>query len=305
MAPTFSLIIPTFRRPKQLTECLEAVAALDYATDRFEVVVVDDGSREPVDHVIQPFRDRFSVSLLHKTNGGPGSARNAGAAISRGEFLAFTDDDCRPASDWLRKLEVRLRQETNRIVGGRVVNLLSQNPYATTSQIIIDVAYAYYNRNPDDACFFASNNMAVSADLFEKIGGFDIDFRLASEDRELCDRWRHQGYKMSYASEAVVFHAHPLTFRTFCKQHFNYGRGARRFHRVRARRGSGRFLPELKSHAHFLHLLREPLARLPLERAFMTCALLTLWQFVNAAGFFYEGRGSEVGRYRGLWSPML
>jgi GT2 family glycosyltransferase len=287
-APTFSLIIPTFHRPEQLTDCLESVVALDYAPGRLEVIVVDDGSPEPLDHISQSFGGRLNLVLLRKVNGGPGSARNAGAAIARGKFLAFTDDDCRPAVDWLQKLEVRLCRQADRIVGGRVVNLLSQNLYATTSQTIVDVAYAYYNRNPDDARFFASNNLAISAELFRTIGGFDTDFRIASEDRELCDRCRHRGYKMSYAPEAVVFHAHHLTLRSFCKQHFNYGRGAMRFHRVRALRGSGRLSQELRFHAHFLRLLREPLSRLSFDRAVSVCALLVLWQVVNAGGFLYE-----------------
>jgi len=286
--PTFSIIIPTFRRPKQLTDCLTAVAALEYRPDRFEVIIVDDGSPEPLDAIVRPFRDRLDVSLIRKTNSGPGSARNVGATVARGKFFAFTDDDCSPASDWLQKLEGGFCKDARRLIGGRVVNMLSHNLYSTTSQIIVDIAYAYYNRNPEDARFFASNNIAVPAAPFWELGGFDGNFRVASEDREFCDRWVHGGYKMSYAPDAVVFHAHSLTLRSFCQQHFNYGRGAGQFHRVRTLRGSGRLVRELKFHAHFLQLLRKPLSHLPRERALPICALLVLWQLVNAAGFLYE-----------------
>lgn len=286
--PTFSIIIPTFRRPRQLTDCLTAVAALDYAPDGFEVIVVDDGSPEPLSDVVRPFRDRLNLTFLHKVNGGPGSARNEGAAVARGQFLAFTDDDCRPTADWLRQLEACFLKDASRLIGGRVINLLTHNPYSVTSQLIVETAYAYYNRDPQDARFFASNNMAVSADLFRVIGGFDVNFRIASEDREFCNRWLLSDHKMTYAPDAVVLHAHWLTLRSFCRLHFNYGRGARRFHRVRVLREPGHPRQELKFHAHFLRFLRVPLSQLPRKRAAAVCALLVLWELANAAGFLYE-----------------
>lgn len=286
--PTFSIIIPTFRRPRQLTDCLTAVAALDYAPDGFEVIVVDDGSPEPLSDVVQPFRDRFALTLLHKANGGPGSARNEGAAVARGQFLAFTDDDCQPTPDWLRQLEAGFLKDASRLIGGRVINLLTQNPYSVTSHLIVETAYAFYNRDPRNARFFASNNMAVPADLFRAIGGFDVNFRVASEDREFCNRWLFNAHKMSYVPDAVVLHAHWLTLRGFCRLHFNYGRGARRFHRVRVLREPGHLRQELKFHTHFLRFLRAPLSQLPRKRAAAVCALLLLWELVNAAGFLYE-----------------
>jgi GT2 family glycosyltransferase len=264
------------------------MAALDYAPDGFEVIVVDDGSPEPLSDVVRPFRDRLDLTLLHKENGGPGSARNEGAAVARGQFLAFTDDDCQPTADWLRQLETGFLKDASRLIGGRVINLLTHNPYSVTSQLIVETAYAYYNRDPQNARFFASNNMAVPADLFRAIGGFDVDFRIASEDREFCNRWLLNDHKMSYAPDAVVLHAHWLTLRSFCRLHFNYGRGARRFHRIRVLREPGHLRQELKFHAYFLRFLRAPLSQLPRKHAAAVCALLILWELANAAGFLYE-----------------
>jgi GT2 family glycosyltransferase len=100
--------------------------------------------------------------------------------------------------------------------------------------------YAYYNADPSQARFFASNNLVFPADGFHALGGFDTTFR-TSEDRDLCNHGLHHGYHMTYAPEVIVSHAHVLTLRTFWQQHFNYGRGAFRYHRARARRGSGFF----------------------------------------------------------------
>ena len=96
---------------------------------------------------------------------------------------------------------------------------------------------------PEDLlCIFRANNLALPEDRFRAIGGFDTIFPLAaSEDREFCDRWLHHGFQMTYAPEAVVYHARALTFRSFWRQHFKYGRGAFHFHQVRARLGGRRW----------------------------------------------------------------
>lgn len=288
-APLFSVIVPTYARPRQLALCLEALAGLDFSHDQFEVVVVDDGSPTPPREVTASFADRLSITLLTQPNAGPGAARNTGAAHARGQFLAFTDDDCTPEKGWLSRLEAAFREAPDCLLGGRTVNRLTGNAYAAASQVIVDAAYAFYNDDSASARFFASNNMAVPADRFRQSGGFDVAFRIASEDRELCDRWRHTGGRLVYVPDAVVFHAHPLTFLGFCRQHFSYGRGARRYHRLRARRRSGRLSADMGFHARLPRLVRPSLSRLPWRQAAVVVGLLGVWQVANALGFFYEG----------------
>ena len=107
--------------------------------------------------------------------------------------------------------------------GGQSFNALPTNPYSTASQLLISYLYSYYNGRSSQARFFASNNLAFPADGLRAIGGFDATYtRTAGEDRELCDRWLTDGRRKLYAPDAVVYHAHALTFRTFWRQHFNY-----------------------------------------------------------------------------------
>ena len=99
--PFFSIIVPTYNRPRQLADCLRALSALDYPRRRFEVIVVDDGSASPLAEVVAPFHPLFRLTLVTQDNAGPAAARNTGAALAQGEFLAFTDDDCLPSGRWL------------------------------------------------------------------------------------------------------------------------------------------------------------------------------------------------------------
>jgi GT2 family glycosyltransferase len=293
--PHFSIIVPTHARPRQLATCLRSLARLDYPRNSFEVIVVDDGTETPPEAVVASFCDQLDVTLLRQAHAGPAAARNTGAEHARGRFLAFTDDDCTPALDWLQRLATRFARAPDRAIGGRTLNALPDNLYSTASQLIVDVVYAHYNAHPDQASFFATNNLAIPADRFQAIGGFDADFfPFASEDRDFCNRWLYHGSRMIFAPEALVYHAHTLTLRTFLRQHFGYGRGAFRYHKARARCGSGRFTVEVKFYRNLLSLLRDTLSQVSGQRALSLATLLLLWQAANAAGFLWEGASQAL-----------
>ncbi len=285
MATKFSIVIPTRGRPAQLAMCLRSLEALDYPRDRFEVIVVDDGSEQP----LPAYHGPLAVTWLRQPPAGPATARNTGVAQARGELLAFTDDDCAPAPDWLQTLELRLTRHPAHLVGGAVINALPENPYSTASQQLASYLYTYYNADAGHARFFTSNNMALATARFREIGGFDeTSPRAAAEDRELCDRWRQRGGPMCYAADAVVHHAHQLTLRSFWRQHFNYGRGAHYFHITRQQRGGGPI--RVEPWKFYRDLLRYPFA-VSHPRAFRQTGLLFLSQIANALGFFRERYG--------------
>jgi GT2 family glycosyltransferase len=284
----FAVVIPTCDRPAQLAECLTSLTRQTYPRSAFEVIVVDDGSTAPIAGVVAQFSDRLDIRLIRQPRAGPAAARNCGIAAARANVLAFTDDDCCAAPDWLERLDARFQQQGELLVGGCVTNALDDNVFAATSQLIHDMAYAHHNTDGGDARFFATNNLAVSAEPLVRLGGFDPAFRVASEDRDFCARWHESGRVLAYAPDAKVSHAHRLTFWRFCAQHFRYGRGAWRFHRALRRRGRGRFVRDLGFHARFLRRAGSPLSTRNGHGAVTVAALLLVWQIANLAGFAFE-----------------
>jgi len=284
--PLFSIVIPTYSRPKQLASCLQALTRLDYPRERFEVIVVDDGSKTPLQGVVSPFRGQLDLLLVEQVKAGPGAARNTGAARAQGKFLAFTDDDCIPAPNWLKNLALAFTALPDRIIGGRVLDALPSNLYSAASQLMHDAVYDYYNADPNQANFLASNNLALPTERFLAIGGFDTTFPLAAgEDNDLCNRWLHQGYRMTYDPEVVVYHAHALTLRSFCKQHFNRGRAAFHYRQMHFRRGWER----VKADPNFyLHLFRNPLLQADGPRALLLELVLLVSHVAKTTGFLWE-----------------
>lgn len=283
----YSVIVPTYQRPAALERCLDALGAQTLGRDRFEVIVVDDGSTEPPRAAVARAAASFDVRLIEQANAGPAAARNSGARAARGDYVVFTDDDCRPDPEWLRAIDQAVAQHPGCAIGGRVVNALRHGLYSTASQLLVEFLYDYFNVDRSSGRFFITSNLALPVREFERIGAFDVSFPFAAaEDRDLCDRWREAGLAMVYCDEAVVHHEHSLALRSFCRQHFNYGRGAYYLHRARARRGEARLRVEPPN--FYARLVGYPFGRAEGTRAVALSALMALSQGVYVGGYVAE-----------------
>ncbi len=288
--PSFSIVVPTYNRPKQLERCLTALTQLDYPDDRVEIIIVDDGSNTPLDSTVAPFQTSADIAknifLLRQTNAGPAAARNVGVQQAKGDYIAFTDDDCMPSSDWLRQFAEALQRNPAAMLGGRTLNALPKNLFSSASQALIDYLYSYYDA-ADQGVFFASNNIAMERSQFLAIGGFDVSFPLAAaEDRNLCDCWQQAGYPMKYVPSATIQHAHALSLKSFWRQHFGYGRGAFCFHQVRAQRTDQPIKVEpLK---FYTDLLTYPMTTENVRSPLTVSGLFFLSQVATTTGFFWE-----------------
>ena len=295
--PDYSIVIPTYQRRDSLARCLQAIEALRFPRERFEVVVVDDGSSTPPADVLEALDRSLQAHLATTPHAGPATARNIGARLARGRYLVFTDDDCMPHDDWLLSIDRRTASKSGGVaIGGHTVNVLTDNVYAAASQGIIDYLYEYFGGHSAPRRFFTSNNLVVPREEFLSLGGFNETFALAAaEDRDFCERWLEAGKRLQYADDVIVRHAHVLDFPRFNRQHFNYGRGAFDLHRSRAQRGEGSL--KIEPLRFYSGLVAYPLRESQSLRAvFLT--FLHLWSQISyVAGYFYERvrRGWAIG----------
>jgi glycosyltransferase involved in cell wall biosynthesis len=292
-----SVVVPTFDRPDGLRRCLQALAALSYPRERYEVVVVDDGGAAPAALVAAEFEGAIRLRVLRQANAGPAAARNAGARVAGGEYLAFTDDDCVPDPGWLAGFAGLFAVEPGCAAGGRTVNGRPGDVYATASSLLVGYLFDYHARGRGRGRFFPSNNLALPAQEFGRVGGFDPAFRRpGAEDRELCRRWLDRGYALRAAPAAVVHHDHPLELGSLAAQQFGYGRGAwRLWQRSRSAR--------LEPVSFYAGLVASPFRSEPLGRAARLASLLLLTQIAHAAGVLWEALPGRP-RSRGLGAPV-
>ena len=264
---------------------------LDFPRSRYEVVVVNDGASAETEQSVaaRAAASDLQVRCVSQPQAGPALARNAGAAVARGRFLAFTDDDCIPTADWLRRLEHRLTAHRSVIVGGRTLNALPTLLCSTASQMLIDYLYEHHQFSETSARFFTTNNMAMDARDFRESGGFNVTFPLAAaEDREFCERWQRLGGTLVYAEDALVKHEHRLSLWRYVRQHFNYGRGADFLRRSRAQLDAPAWRPKVEPLSFYVKLVTYPFGRVTGLRAVALSLLLFVSQTAYVAGYLFQ-----------------
>jgi glycosyltransferase involved in cell wall biosynthesis len=257
-SPLISLIIPTYNRRTQILQCLASLTLQTYPRDRWELVVVIDDDDDPLDQALAEWSGSLPLRSIRQPHAGCGIARNTGSSQARGRYLVFTDDDCLFPPDWLSRYAEHFERTRDCVIAGRIVNALPHNQYSQTTQELLDYLLSYFNSRADDAALAVGSNFGVPAEGFRALGGFSRRyFQVAgAEDRDFAWRWREQGRRIVYAPDVVVHHAHGLTFASFLRQHFNYGRGAWLFH---GPQGQGvQNHPRLEDHSFYISLLLRP-----------------------------------------------
>jgi GT2 family glycosyltransferase len=197
----------------------------DYGGE-YEVLVVDDGSRDATPQILQEWAHRYPSRLrvFRQDNAGPARARNRGALEAGGELLAFIDDDCVPERSWLRCLEEALSGSA--AAAGAVVNRAEGwvGRYINRESVINHVI-----RPDGTVAEWITLNAAVRADVFGGLRGFDEAIRVAGgEDTEFGLRLRAAGYRIAYAPGARVYHDSRAGLVDYLRMIFRHGRGRRR-----------------------------------------------------------------------------
>lgn len=135
----FSIIVPTFDRLKLLDNCIRSLLSQDYPKNKYEVIIIDDGSTDNTANIVESFKKKHSNVRYYKIkNSGPAIARNLGLKKAKGNFIAFTDDDCTVEKEWLRKIEIAFNKSNADAVGGSIVN--PTNRYIAWAQYILNLS---------------------------------------------------------------------------------------------------------------------------------------------------------------------
>lgn len=280
----WSVVVPLRGRSADLGNLVAALERQSYPATAWELVVVDDGSAEPVQ---LPGAVPFAARVIPQPASGPGPARNRGVAEARGEWVAFVGADCAPAPDWLATLEQASRRSPDAALGGTVRCGLPRSTPALTSHLMVEHLIAHLNREPDNAQFFTPNNLAAPVAAFRSMGGFGAAYGIGTgEDRDFCARWRASGRRLVTVPEAVVVHTHPLTLMQLLRQQYRYGRGSGIYRRTRG--GEGAPVP-FECVPFYLESLRAPW-RSPAgcRKPWLVAGLIGASQAVNAVGVIQE-----------------
>ncbi|MFN0158064.1 MAG: glycosyltransferase [Bacteroidota bacterium] len=300
----FSIIVPTYKRRQSLQRLVDSILRLNYPNDRFEVIVVNDGSTDDTAQYLDTVTDSGLLKTLTIPNSGPAVARNHGARIARGEFLVFVDDDCLVPSEWLHRIDRALGATNIHVVGGSVRNALTHNPYAVAYDANHQFFVGELNRSDQGASFLTTNNFTCNAAVFSELGGYDERFHVGGEDRELVSRLLAAGYQVKYDPSIQVDHYHDFHLRGFIQQYYRFGKGSYLLHSVIARERQIRTASLGPSGYLRLFLNIGNAYRLPRRAVILLLTIIA--QMSAALGYIatsWEGLSDIPGEKRRIHSP--
>lgn len=224
----YSIIIPSFNRADELSELLHSLSNLTFPSERFEIIISDDGSQDNTKTLVASFKEKLPAELiyLHQQNKGPGAARNHAMEKANGDFFIFIDSDVTMPANWLNNIAQAVEEQNADAFGGPDTFHASFSPllkainYSMTS--FLTTGGLRGKKGKKLAKFYPrSFNMGISKKLWQKIGGFSA--LRHGQDIEFSHRIINSGAKVLFVDNAPVFHKRRTSLKRFFKQVFNWG----------------------------------------------------------------------------------
>lgn len=215
--PRVSVIVCSYNGARTIRKTLSALERLDYPD--YEIVVVDDGSRDDTAEIAGEYRAR----LIRTENRGLSAARNEALNDEAAEIVAYIDDDAYPDPHWLKFIANTFLTTDYVALGGPnilppesgfVSNCVGNAPGGPVHVLVGNT----------EAEHIPGCNMAYRKKALKAIGGFDPSFRVAGDDVDVCWRLQRMGWKIGFHPSALVYHNRRDSIRKYLKQQYNYGK---------------------------------------------------------------------------------
>ncbi len=216
--PEVSVIVPVRDAGRTLPALLASLDRQTLARERFEVVVVDNASRDESGAIAAARGAR----VVQEPVPNRARARNVGAAAAHADLFAYTDGDCVAAPTWLEALLSHARTGPQ-IFAGAVVTTTSPHPNAVER---FEALWRFNQGAWVKQGWAATANLCASREVHDAIGGFDPAYPHTAEDADFCVRAARSGYELGYCAEAVVEHPGEDHLWPMLKRLFFHGYGS-------------------------------------------------------------------------------
>ena len=194
-----SIIIPALNEQKMIGRCLDSLTRLAFARDRFEVLVVDNGSQDKTLAIVESFKDRLNLTVLQQAGVRISALRNLGARTATGNIVAFLDADCLAPADWLDRIFALAPADGAGVLGAHY--LLPED-----SSWVGRTWHRYQEASKSgEVSHVPAGDLVMRREDFMKLGGFDETIQ-TNEDYELCERARKAGMRVRAFPQIGVIH---------------------------------------------------------------------------------------------------
>jgi glycosyltransferase involved in cell wall biosynthesis len=223
-APDITVVIPTWNRGQRLHTTLESLAGQTLATDRYEVVVIDDGSVDDTSAVAERFaraHSQLDVRCLRQRNGGVNSARNAGIRAARAQIVSFLDDDESAPPRHLERIVQLLGAHPDVAGVGGPYREAAGTRLRTCAKCSVGAVQLPVTGTGETRRLLGGN-MSLRRSAFDEVGMFDEVLSGRGDETE----WFHRaGLRFLYVEDLFIWHRRDDFTRTeLCRVQFRQGR---------------------------------------------------------------------------------
>ena len=211
-----SVIIPHMNQEKHLQRCLEALCGQTLDKNAYEVIVIDNGSKKDVSHLVKEYGFDY---YIYDKNQNPYTCRNLGIQKARGEILCFLDAKCLPVKGWLKSGLAAIAHAD--LIGGHYEVDLDSSSLLSK---IFPLMYLNNEKNISNGKGVSVGNLFVRKAVFDKIGLFKTTY-FSGNDILFTEEAIRQGFRLNYSSSTVV-HYPPKSFGKLKNDAFKYGTGS-------------------------------------------------------------------------------
>ncbi len=215
-----SIVIVAFNEEENIANCLDSLCTLDFPAETREIIVVDNASTDRTKEIILT----YPVTYVYEPQRGRAVARNRGIHEACGEFVAFTDADCRVDCHWLIVLAKEIM--TDKEIGVCTGDVKALEGKTIFEKYMRELEYfKEAERASEDHPRLTTANALFRKKALSEIGCFDEELPTL-EDFEISWRLMLRGYLIRYVSKAVVQHDNIKTLSGFCAHHMESGQAA-------------------------------------------------------------------------------
>jgi GT2 family glycosyltransferase len=236
--PFVSVVVPTRNRAVLLADCLRSLRTQNYPADRFEIIVVDDGSTDATPDVVRRYLGlhRPEVRYLRIEPSGLNAGRNAGIEASHGDPISFVDDDVEVPEGWLAAMaEAASRYPDSGCFGGPVrLRFEAPPPRICEMESWRPESALDYGPDERDVPDVVGCNLTIRRWAVEKAGRFDASMPLYGDETEWQRRLTRTGTRIMYIPTAWLWHRRTVADLrpfTMLRRRFRRGMGSVEFAR--------------------------------------------------------------------------
>ncbi len=218
----YSIIVPVYNRPDEVKELLDSLLA--QTVKPFELLIIEDGSKERCDHLLGHYRSFFTIHYYYKPNSGRSDTRNYGMERAGGDYLLFFDSDVILPPFYFERLQAAMETDYCDCFGGPDA---ADDSFSDMQKAVNHSMTGFWTtggirggkRVMEKFCP-RTFNMGFSKQVYQTVGGFED---MMGEDIDLSLRIRKAGFRTLLIRQTFVYHKRRVDMKRFFKQVNNFG----------------------------------------------------------------------------------